>query len=353
MSHRIRASLKVLAATLAAMPLAQLPIAGQTPPATAKAAPKAAPAYVPPKTPWGDPDLQGIWPGNMGVPMQRPENLGTRATLTDEEFVKRQEQAQRQARADQQEFATSDTRIGIGPPSYWTERGKPTKQTSLIVDPPNGRLPPLTPEEQKLRKEARGGRGFTGEWRGEADRPEDMNLYYRCITRGLLGSVIPVVYNNGNQIIQSPGFVTFRNEMIHESRVIPLDGRPHIGQNIRMYLGDSRGHWEGNTLVVETTNFTDQDAIGSNGAGYPGDPGHHSAELKLTERFTRADAETLNYEATVDDPKVWTKPWTILISLKRDSNYQLIEYACHEGNYAMGDILSGARAEEQAAAARK
>ena len=226
------------------------------------------------------------------------------------------------------------------------ERGTPTRQTSLIIDPPNGRLPPLTAEEQKLRKEARGGKGFPGEWRGQADSYDDLNIYYRCITRGVLGSIIPVIYNNGNEILQAPGLVIIRNEMIHETRIIPLDGRPHLSPEIRQYMGDSRGHWEGNTLVIETTNFTDKDAIGSNGAGYPGDPGHHSADLKLTERLTRVDANTLNYQATIDDPKTWTQPWTILIPLKRNDNYQLLEYACHEGNIAMGDILSGARADE-------
>jgi hypothetical protein len=307
---------------------------------------KTAKPYTPPKTSWGDPDLQGIWPGNMGVPMQRALNLGTRTELTDAEFKQREEQNQRQLAADAESTAASDTRVGIGPPSYWTERGKPTKQTSLIVDPPNGRLPELTPQEQQLRKQARGGRGFTGEWKGEADAPDDLNLYYRCITRGLLGSIIPVVYNNGNQIVQAPGYVAIRNEMIHETRIIPLDGRPHVGNAIRSYMGDSRGHWEGNTLVIETTNFTDKDAIGSNGAGYPGDPGHHSASLTLIERLTRVDAKTINYEATVVDPETWLKPWTMLIVLKSDSHYQLLEYACHEGNYAIGDILSGARAEE-------
>ena len=332
-----------LSAVIAGAVMFVAPVAGQAPAAAAKSK-----AYVPPKTPWGDPDLQGTWPGNMGVPMQRPLNLGTRATLTEEEYAQRVQQAQRQASADAQEFSTSDTRVGIGPPSYWTERGKPTKQTSLIVDPPDGRLPALTAAEEKVRKEARGGKGFTGEWRGEADKPDDLNLYYRCITRGLLGSIIPVVYNNGNQIIQAPGYIAIRNEMIHETRVIPLDRRPHVGSDIRMYLGDSRGHWEGNTLVIETTNLTDKDAIGSNGAGYPGDPGHHSADLTLIEKLTRVDANTLNYEATVNDPKTWTKPWTMRIELKKDNNYQLLEYACHEGNYAMGDILSGARADEKA-----
>jgi hypothetical protein len=304
--------------------------------------------YTPPKTPWGDPDLQGVWPGNMGVPMQRPLNMGTRAELTQEEFAQKEEQTRRQLAADAESTAASDSRVGIGPPSYWTERGTPTKQASLIVDPPNGRLPGLTAQEDQLRKQARNGKGFTGEWHGEANAPDDLNLYYRCITRGLLGSMIPVVYNNGNQIIQSPGYVAIRNEMIHETRVIPLDGRPHVGNSIQSYLGDSRGHWEGNTLVIETTNLTDKDAIGSNGAGYPGDPGHHSADLKVIERLTRVDAETINYQATIDDPKTWAKPWTMLIELKRNSHYDLLEYACHEGNYAMGDILSGARADESA-----
>ncbi len=301
--------------------------------------------YTPPKTSWGDPDLQGVWPGNMGVPMQRAATFGERATLTEDEFAKKEEQAKRQAQADSESAAASDTKVGIGPPSYWTERGKPTKQASLIVDPPNGRLPALTPEAEKYRKEAK----LPGEWRGVANSPEDLNIYYRCITRGLLGSVIPVVYNNGNQILQVPGYVVFRNEMIHESRVIPLDGRPHVGPDIRLYLGDSRGHWEGNTLVVETTNFTDRDAIGSNGAGYPGDPGYHSDQLKVIEKFTRTGAKTLEYRATVDDPKTWTKPWTMLIQMERNDGYQIMEYACHEGNYAMTDILSGARAEEPVA----
>ena len=188
-----------------------------------------------------------------------------------------------------------------------------------------------------------------GEWRGEATGPEDLNIYYRCVTRGILGSVIPVVYNNGNQIVQSPGYVVFRNEMIHESRVIPITpaGKgAHVSAKIRSYMGDSRGHWEGNTLVVETTNFNDNVAIGSNGAGYPGDPGYHSPDMVLIEKFTRVNDSTLNYDATVSDLKTWAKPWTLRIELKQDNEYNLAEYACHEGNYAMTDILSGARLEE-------
>jgi hypothetical protein len=322
--------------TVALMMLLALPVFGQTPL-----------KWVQPKTPWGDPDLQGNWPGNMGVPMQRPQNLGERTTLTDAEFAQREAQAKRQSEADSQAFATSDTRPGIGPPSYWTERGKPTRQTSLIVDPPNGRLPALTAEAERYRKEARGGKGLPGEWKGEADSYDDLNIYYRCITRGLLGSMIPVVYNNGNQIVQAPGYVVLRNEMIHEARVIPLDGRSHVNPKIQSFMGDSRGHWEGNTLVVETTNFTDKVAIGSNGAGYPGDPGYHSDQLKIVERFTRVSDNQLEYRATVIDPKTWTQPWTMLIELNRDDKYQFLEYACHEGNYAMEDILSGARASEK------
>jgi hypothetical protein len=337
MSHRYLVSLVALAFVAA---LLVVPMPGQNK--------SAAKAYTPPKTPWGDPDLQGIWPGNMGVPMQRAANLGERATLTDQEFAAKEAQAQKQAQADSESTATTDTKAGIGPPSYWTERGKPTRQTSLIVDPPNGRLPPLTAEAEKYRKEARGGKGLPGEWKGTADSFEDLNIYYRCITRGLLGSVIPVVYNNGNQILQAPGYVVFRNEMIHESRVIPLDGRPHVNPAIKMYLGDSRGRWEGNSLVVETTNFTDKDAIGSNGAGYPGDPGYHSDQLKVIERFTRTSATTLEYRITVIDEKTWTKPWTILLQLERNDNYPILEYACHEGNYAMSDILSGARLDDAA-----
>src|SRR5579871_165186 len=302
---------------------------------------KPADPWTPPRTPWGDPDLQGIWPGNMGVPMQRSKALGERSELNDQEFAQRVSQAQRASAADSAEFAPKDERVGIGPPSYWTERGRPTRQASLIIDPPDGRLPPMTAAGKAIQAKT------PAEWAGKANTYEDVNLYYRCITRGAVGSIIPVVYNNGNQILQAPGYVVIRNEMIHEARIIPLDDRPHVGTNIHMYMGDSRGHWEGNTLVIETTNFTNKTSIGSNGVAYNGEGGRNSEDLRLIERLTRVDENTLNYQATIDDPQTWTRPWTLRILLKRDDRYQFLEYACHEGNYALKDILSGARKQEE------
>ena len=309
--------------------------------------------YSPPRTPWGDPDLQGVWPGTemVGVPLQRPRELGTRTVLTEAEFQIRVEQAKRQQEVDTMDFDvdTADTsnagEVGsaTSPPPHWLERGKPSHQSSLIVDPPDGRIPLLTADAQKRNtaiQEARRGRGPADSW-------EDRSLYDRCITRGAVGSLLPVIYNNGNEIVQAPGYVVLRNEMIHEARVIPLDGRAHAGAAVRSYMGDSRGRWDGNTLVVETTNFTDGTGIGANGGG-----GRHSTALKLTERFTMTDARTLQYEATIDDPQTWTRPWTISFPWKRDSGpgYSMFEYACHEGNYALRNILSAARAEDKKAA---
>jgi hypothetical protein len=291
-----------------------------------------------------------MWPGNNGVPMQRPADLGTRGWLTDAEFARRESQSAAQAKADSEEYvrpATGGRGGGVGPPDHWLERGHPTRQASMIIDPPDGRLPALTPAADAVRKQGRNGRPLTGEWRGQADSYEDLNIYYRCITRGVLGSVIPVIYGNSNEIVQAPGYFVFRNEMIHESRVIPLDGRPHVSESIRMYMGDSRGHWEGDSLVVDTTNLTDKVPIGSNGAGYAGDPGFHTERAHIIERFTRTSKDTLDYQATVIDPETWTKPWTMLIQLNRGREPHVYEYACHEGNYAMSNILKGARAAEK------
>jgi hypothetical protein len=163
-----------------------------------------------------------------------------------------------------------------------------------------------------------------------------------------MGSILPVIYNNGNQIVQAPGMVIIRYEMIHETRIIPLDGRPHVDAGVRSYMGDPRGHWDGNTLVVETTNLIgNTNGIGLNGGGTP-----HSDALRLMERFTRVSDNIINYSATIDDPKTWTKPWTVAFPLRRDDGFTVYEYACHEGNYGLLDILSGARADEAAAAAK-
>jgi hypothetical protein len=336
---------------IAVLSLAIVTINGQTAPPTQPSKS----SYAPPRTPWGDPDLQGIWPGNNGVPMQRPADMGTRAVLTDAEFARREAQSSAQAKADAEEYVRPAAGGGgggrggggVGPPDHWLERGRPTRQASLVVDPPDGRLPPLTPAAEAFRKQGRNGQPLTGEWRGQADSYEDLNIYYRCVTRGVLGSVIPVIYGNSNEIVQAPGYFVFRNEMIHESRVIPLDGRPHVSDSIHMYMGDSRGHWEGDTLVVDTTNLTDKVPIGSNGAGYAGDPGYHTEHARIVERFTRTSADTLDYQATVIDPATWTKPWTLLIELHKGSEPHVYEYACHEGNYAMSNILKGARAAEK------
>jgi hypothetical protein len=303
--------------------------------------------FVPPRTPWGDPDLQGIWPGTemVGVPLQRPQQYGTRNVLTDEEFAVRVSQAQEVNESALADFdlETADTtnagQVGsaTSPPPHWLERGKPSRQASLIVDPPDGRQPPLTPEAERRNAELRAAQ----KGRGPADSYTDRSLYDRCVTRGVLGSILPVIYNNGNEIVQAPGYVAIRNEMIHETRIVPLDGRKHLAPSIKSYMGDSRGRWEGNTLVVETTNLNGRNGVGGNGGG------RTSENITLTERFTLLDTDTLQYQVTVDDPGTWTRPWTIAFPWKRDPSYQMFEYACHEGNYALRNILSAARAEDK------
>ena len=307
--------------------------------------------YKAPRTPWGDPDLQGIWPGTdyVGVPLQRASNFGDRNQLTEEEFKARQLAAQRQSDEDNAEFdidkVTSEQEargtVGgpVSPPPHWLERGKPAYQASLIVDPPDGRMPPQTPEAaERVRALAARRVG-----RGPADSYEDRSLYDQCITRGVLGSILPVIYNNGNQIIQAPGLVVLRNEMIHETRFFYLDNRPHVSAKIRSYMGDSRARWDGDTLVVETTNMFDRNGIGGNGGGQA-----FSGALKITERFTRAGADVIEYSATVDDPKTYTRPFTLQFPWRRDNSYGMFEYACHEGNHGLKNALSGSRAEERA-----
>ena len=302
-----------------------------------------APGWAAPKTPWGDPDIQGLFTTDdeLGVPFERPEQFGQRDTLTDEEFAAREAQARRQAAADAEEFVpprTAGRGDGTGPPAHWLERGRPSRRTSLVIDPPDGRIPYVN-DEARTRSAAAVNARTTGQ--RPFDGPDALDLYDRCITRGLPHVIFPTIYNNTSQIVQGPGHVAIRYEMIHDARVIPLDGRPHVSSSIRQYFGDSRGRWEGDTLVVDVTNFP-ADMINYRGA---------TAALQVTERFRRVADDIIRYEVTVSDPATFARPWTAALSLRADPRLSDVhEYACHEGNYAMRNILSAARAAERAAA---
>ncbi len=299
------------------------------------------------RTPWGDPDLRGTYTSDnsIGVPFERPAQFGDRAELTDEEYAAKVNANEEQIAKDQNplpesEFSEDDP-SAINASRHWLERPDvPSRATSLVVDPPNGRLPELTPAGQQRLAERRGRRG-----RGLPASYTDFSNYDRCLTRGLVGSIVPVIYGNGTQVVQAPGVVVIRNEMIHEARVIPLDGSAHAGAGVKMWMGDSRGRFEGDTLVIETTNFTDRTGLGGNGNGAV-----HSEGLALVERLRRVDADTLRYEFTVNDPETYTRPWTAAFNLDSRPGYEIYEYACHEGNYGLANMLSAARAEERAAA---
>jgi hypothetical protein len=335
-------SIASMAAVAAIFALTAEPASGQT----AKAAP-AAKSGTQPKTPWGDPDLQGTWTSDdcIGTPLSRPANFGDRLYYTEQELAQRQSQLAKQQQNDLQESVAPDQRVGTGPPAHWGERARrPCKQTSLIVDPPDGKIPDLLPEA-RTRKVWLNAAGYEAN-NPKADSWEDFGYYIRCISRGVTGSIFPVIYGNGQQVVQAPGYVTILQEMVHEARVIPMDGRPHASPNIRSYMGDPRGHWEGATLVVETTNFLgNKTGIGGNGNGTP-----TSDALKLTERYTRTGPAEMRYEVTIDDPKTFTRPFKVAFPLTQEPGYQNFEYACHEGNYAMFDSLSGARSQEKRAA---
>jgi hypothetical protein len=306
--------------------------------------------YAPPRTPWGDPDLQGVWPGTdmVGVPFERPEQFGTRLYLTDAELKTREQQASRQEELDVLDFdlqapppeivALGDVGGVTSPPPHWLERGVPSRQSSLIVEPANGRMPPMTPAGAERQKTAGGSymrqTGFT--------EASELGPYDRCVSRGVVGSMMPVVYNNGNKIVQAPGYVAFVNEMIHEVRIIPLDGRGPLPESLTSWMGSSRGRFEGNTLVVRTTNLNGKTGMQGNGMMLI-----PSQALVLEERFTPVSADVLQYEVTITDPETWTAPFKVAFPLKRDPEYQIFEYACHEGNNAMRNMLSASRADER------
>jgi len=357
MKYRLRTSMVVLAGVI--LLVAPRAVAGQAPPAKPASAatptsavpskpkpklPAPPKAWTPPRTPWGDPDLQGVWNDATSTPLQRPSTRAGKDVLSDEE-----------ANEFQQELAfdlTRDRRDG-GPEAdvnrayndHWMDarRLKITgdRRTSLIVDPPDGRIPPLVPLSPE-RQKARGARADANARfaAGMPYSPEEMSLPVRCIIRTDSPPYLPTIYNNDFQIFQSPGFVVIAPEMIHSARIIPLDGRPHLGKNLRQWLGDTRGRFDGNTLVIETTNFRPDDGVVFQGA--------NPASYKITERLTRVAPDAIRYEFTVEDPTTWTKPWTAMIPwTKIDPAEQMYEYACHEDNFDIVHLLSGARTREK------
>jgi hypothetical protein len=326
--------LRALAAAVASMAIAfAVPVAGQ--------APK---KYSPPRTPWGDPDLQGVWNDATSTPLQRPGTVGGKEVLTDEEAAEFQAALAHDLTRDRRDGGP-EADVNRAYNDHWMDARRLTitadHRTSLIVDPPDGRIPPLVPLSPE-RQQARAARAAAAA-RFQAGLPHDytdMSVPVRCIIRTDSPPYLPTIYNNDFQIVQSPGYVTIAPEMIHSARIIPVDGRPHLNKALKQWLGDSRGHWDGTTLVVETTNFRSDDGVIFQNA--------NPATFKITERFTRVAADSLNYEFAVEDPTTWTRPWTALIPwIKIDPAEQMYEYGCHEDNFDMVHFLTGARKREK------
>ena len=293
------------------------------------------PEAATPRTPWGHPDLQGIWDFRTITPLERSEELGDRAFLTEEEAAEIELEAVSRVErlAEPSVLRTEPLPAGGSVGSYndfWFDRGVnvvESRRTSLIVDPPNGRIPALTPEGQRRVSERAAARARPAiTW-------EDRSLFERCVTRGL--PRLPGGYNQNLQILQTPEHVVILYEMMREARIIPLDGRPHLPASVRLWHGDSRARWEGDTLVVETTNISPK-------ADFRGSAGG----LRLVERFIRTGAGTIEHQVTIEDPTAFVRPWTASIPLRR-TEAPMFEYACHEGNYGMEGIMAGARADER------
>ena len=317
--------------------------------------------WVHPTTPWDDPDLQGMWPisfvgsvqlercvgggrGRPGGPPAPPCDP-SKAFLTEEEYQGRLGQAATQV--DRHAAAIAAGNFGQALQSGVTDPTFPQRQMSLIMDPPNGKLPELTPEGKRLSALMRSSWALNQEERQAWDAPEDFDSWDRCITRGMPASMFPFRYNNGVQIMQVPGYVILNMEMIHEARVIPVDGRPAISPAIKQSMGESRGHWEGNTLVIVTTNF--KPGASMTNIGVLGSPAGNriptSEKMTITERITRLNNDYLLYAITTEDPVVLTRPWTGRFPLKLDPKYEWWEYACHEGNRTIRDYINASRAE--------
>ena len=323
-------------ATLAVVALSASPAAAQS-----------AGTYAAPRTPDGQPDLQGMWNNETLTPFERPTSMADKAFLTEEEAAARNRQSdERRAAADAaSEVRTAPLPVGGnigGYNQFWLDPGRrvlSTRQTSMVVDPPDGRVP-VKPWAVAAR---------THNLAHVGDSYVHMSVWDRCLSRGVPGSMFPAGYNNAYRILQTPDHVTIIYEMIHDVRIIPLDNRPHIDRDIKLWMGNSRAHWDGDTLVVETRNFHNRGWIASSAAGgrIKGIP--TSKALYVVERFTRVSDDTIMWDMTVEDPNVYTRPWTVSMPLTHRPSYQMFEYACHEGNWAVRNALSGSRAVERAA----
>ena len=302
---------------------------------------RAAAGQVIPRAPDGKPSLEGVWNFGTMTPLERSANVGGRATFTDEEYQQFEHQTVERRDMDRRDgSASSDLNRAYN--DAWYDYGAHlavvdgVRPTSLITDPPDGRIPPLTPEAQQRVAERAAARR-----EHPADGPEDRSLSERCLQYNAGPPMLSAPYNNYVEIFQTPTHIALFNEMVHDARVVPLDNRPHLPAAVRQFLGDSRGRWDRDTFVIDTTNFTDETSFRDS-----------DENLHLTERFTRADSETLLYQFTIDDPTAFTRPWTAVVPMKLEDTH-LYEYACHEGNYALGNILRGARTEERDAADQK
>ena len=286
-------------------------------------------AWTHPRTAWGDPDLEGVWTSdnNFSIPLERPPEVANKEFLDGPEL-----DAALAKRAQLIAAVADGGAVGAGPSHWYENLTAKSRRSSLIIDPKNGRLPALTSEARAraaAEQAARAGRGPADSW-------EDRSLWDRCITVGLPAVMFPTGYNNNVQILQAPGYITITHEMMHDTRIIPLDGSAHLSSRIRQYMGDSRARWEGTTLVVDVTNFHAN-------TNYRGS----RDTLHLIERYTRTASDQLRYEVTIDDPKTYVRPFKVAFPITQEPGYQNFEYACHEGNNAMFNSLSGARAQEK------
>ena len=376
MTYRSVISLGLLAAVIPTVALIGVPVAGQAPGATTStfAVPKS--PYTPPKLPWGDPDLQGIYENRNNVPMERPASLVGKKTFTEEEMARREGRGGRggadcarnvQSEACQAAAVAQLENVG-GYNRFWgeTHGGVSDNRTALIEDPADGKTPPLTPGARAIQEAYLRERGPIALDTGVEDRYGRLTTYKHWLDFDILGRCIAaqtptgqIGYNAARQIVQSPGWVLITIERLN-TRIIPLDGRPHLGQNIRSWQGDSRGHWEGNTLVVETTNFTNRQSGG--GVGSSVGPGIPFGTIRLVEHFVPVSSKRVHYYATLEDPKTWARPWTFMQPWEKDpvvigvdgksSPYVMYEYACREGDEGIANSLRGTLVEAERAKRR-